>query len=214
MGLLLELFNKYGTDKGDYDQAHRYDIMYENLMEHRRREVTAVLEIGLGGEGWTPATGASAKAWLDYFPNAQVTIIENSTSIVDAFTQKFKHPRLTVVVAEQQDEQWSELFKNNHFDFIIDDGSHVPEHQLATFENTFRKLKSHGIYFIEDTHCNFHPNFNPDNYDKLYPRLFDLVMIQQMLSTGTGDFYKASKGNSFNIFAFHLYKSVIAFEKA
>jgi len=46
-------------------------------------------------------------------------------------------------------------------DIIIDDGSHVPEHQINTFNFLFDKmLKNGGIYIIEDIECNY---WNPKN---------------------------------------------------
>src|SRR5262249_19201573 len=40
--------------------------------------------------------------------------------------------------------------KGIEFDLIIDDGSHRPDHQQITFGFFFKKLKTGGLYFIED----------------------------------------------------------------
>ena len=42
------------------------------------------------------------------------------------------------------------------FDIIIDDGSHVASHQIASFNSLFHKaLQENGTYFIEDLEGNY-----------------------------------------------------------
>jgi len=39
--------------------------------------------------------------------------------------------------------------------FINDDGSHIPEHQLLTFNTLFPKLEVGGVYIIEDIETSY-----------------------------------------------------------
>ena len=39
--------------------------------------------------------------------------------------------------------------------FICDDGSHVPEHQLLTFNTLFSRLEIGGVYVIEDIETSY-----------------------------------------------------------
>ena len=48
-------------------------------------------------------------------------------------------------------------------DIIIDDASHIPDHQLKTFLQTFSILKSKGIYVIEE--LDIFQSF-PESYNK------------------------------------------------
>jgi hypothetical protein len=41
-------------------------------------------------------------------------------------------------------------FKNNEFDYILDDGHHYQEHQQKSLGILFKYLKSGGLYIIED----------------------------------------------------------------
>ena len=43
------------------------------------------------------------------------------------------------------------------FDIVIDDGSHVQQHMVATFLMLFPAVKQGGVYIIEDTHTNYFP---------------------------------------------------------
>ena len=49
------------------------------------------------------------------------------------------------------------LRKTALFDIVIDDGSHVQGHMVATFVNLFDRVAEGGVYIIEDTHTNFSP---------------------------------------------------------
>jgi hypothetical protein len=42
-------------------------------------------------------------------------------------------------------------------DIIVDDGSHVNEHIIKTFNHLFPLLKKGGIYVIEDLQCSYWP---------------------------------------------------------
>lgn len=205
---LDELAIKYGTDKCSTN--HNYTRMYEQFMETSRLQVSRILEIGLGN-------GASARMWKDYFPNALIYIIENfGEENKKIWNNAIINERNIYVIRGSQDDYktWEEVPEN--LDFVIDDGSHVPEHQISSINLGFDKLKSGGVWFIEDTHCNFHTNYSYQ--DKLYPWLYDLIVKQQIPQITTeGDFYKIRhmlESLSKDILAFHLYKSIIALEKA
>ena len=51
------------------------------------------------------------------------------------------------------------------FDIIVDDGSHVPWHQIFTFETIFKTwLKPGGIYVIEDIETSYWNSHNAKIY--------------------------------------------------
>jgi hypothetical protein len=206
--MLNNLAIQYGTDKSSI--THNYTKMYEQFMNQDRLEVLKVLEIGLGN-------GASARMWKDYFPNATIYVIENfgdeNKNIWNGTT--IHEDRIIIINGSQDDfNTWNKVPYN--LDFVIDDGSHIPEHQITSVNLGFEKLKSGGVWFIEDTHCNFHRNYS--DKDKIYPWLYGLIVQQQIPEITTeGDFYKIRnilQGLNKDIIAFHLYKSVIALEKA
>jgi hypothetical protein len=46
------------------------------------------------------------------------------------------------------------------FDIIIDDGSHIPVHQIKSFEVLFHDgLKDKGVYICEDCHSSYWPRY-------------------------------------------------------
>lgn len=85
--------------------------------------------------------------WKSFFPFAKIF----SLDIFDkSFLQK---KRIKIFKGSQIDIDFLEDVCNQAgpFDIIIDDGSHVNEHLIKSFEFLFSKLKTEGIYVIEDT---------------------------------------------------------------
>jgi len=151
---LCELATTFGTDKCNF---HHYTPHYHEMFKDRRNEVRKVLEIGIGdpasmadpsGKPYQP--GASLRMWRDYFPNATILGLDNNRSLL------FYEERIWTRYADQGDENsirtailslsgWT-----FGFDLIVDDGSHVPEHQVNTAKLLVPLLAPHGIYVIED----------------------------------------------------------------
>lgn len=161
-GTLTEIANKYGTDKGTVGPSvkwggNNYTDIFEAYLERKRNSALVILEIGLGvkGDNWEAiivhgrnSGGASLKMWYDYFPKARILGIDiNECSYLD-------NDRITTYVADQGNLQDLERFLNeaevSQFDLVIDDGSHRPDDQQLSFSYLFRKLKSGGLYFIEN----------------------------------------------------------------
>ncbi|MFZ2197319.1 MAG: hypothetical protein WAV13_06290 [Thermodesulfovibrionales bacterium] len=159
---LTELANLYGTDKGTTGPssrwgAHNYTDIYEAYLGNYRQSPVVLLEIGLGvtGDRWNSPIvhgrntgGASLKMWHDYFPKAKIYGIDINECLY------LENSRTRTFVADQgrvEDlDAFVEATGGTDFDIIIDDGSHRPDHQQISFSYFFRKLKSGGLYFIED----------------------------------------------------------------
>jgi hypothetical protein len=139
--------NDSGSDKGtamEGWEAHGYTPYYEQWFEPIREEPLRLLEIGVC-DPRNP--GASVNGWYEYFPNAQLFGFD----IVDA--TRFDNDRITTFKGDQSREQDLSRFIEEHgsgFDIIIDDGSHVDQHQQASLGFLFDHLKPHGQYIIED----------------------------------------------------------------
>jgi len=128
-------------------------------------------------------------------------------------------PGVVGILGDQSDEEtWSTV--GTHFDFIIDDGSHIPTHQIKSMSDNFWRLRSGGFWIIEDTHCMFHTLFNLTKSRFLYEWLGKLCLDQQMNGSEAGNFFKAVKTleneNSLEgmIYGIRSYKSLMVFERA
>jgi len=154
--MLKELFDKYGCDKGT--GRHHYYKEYEPYMKPVREELLGrgpstndpinILEIGT-------FKGASTRAFHEYFPKANIYVIDlfdripsKDVTILRKDRVRFIESNSTVrSLPNKIKKAWGTDIK---FDFIIDDGAHWPEANRLTFENTIEFLKPDGTYFVED----------------------------------------------------------------
>lgn len=135
---LQQIGLKYGTDKATH---HKFLNFYELKLKNLRYEKINILEIGF-------LKGNSIKTWIDFFENG----IIHSIDILDI---DFKHDRFKYNKISQDSYELKNMFENNFFDIIIDDGSHMTSHQLKSLELLWDKLKPSGHYIIEDLHTSF-----------------------------------------------------------
>lgn len=157
---LCELFYKYSSDKCP-QVAHSYSPHYYDLLKYGKESFAYVLEIGIGndelmkplyGDGYQ--IGASLKAWRDFFPNAKIYGLDIRKDVF------FSDERIECVYTDQSSSKElnktiSKIKKSNKnkellFDLIIDDGSHIPEHMILSFETLGCYVKKGGYYIIED----------------------------------------------------------------
>ena len=142
--MLESLFNKYQCDKS---KKHKYHLIYEPYFEKKRYDEINILEVGT-------FKGASASAFRDYFPNANIYTIdifvrtqpEDLSILQDKRVHWLKHDTMNAGLPYAIQDAWGDI----EFDFIIDDGAHWPMANLLTLKNCIRFLKEKGVYFIED----------------------------------------------------------------
>ena len=163
--VLYKIWQKYPTDKCK-NIGHDYIPSYEGMFFPIRNDVKNVLEIGTGCLAHEYAmkkgvsnynNGNSMRMWRDYFPNANIYAI-------DIFKEGmiYDEERITTFVADQSSFENLEYIKNkigDKLDIIIDDGSHIGQHQIFSFINLEKSLSDIGIYVIEDVQPDYIEQF-------------------------------------------------------
>lgn len=148
---------KYALDKNVSTYCHDYIPNYTMLFQDLRFQAKRVLEIGIGvvehGQmsgvlhlGYQ--TGNSLRCWRDYFLYADVFG-------VDIYPSGMKNEdRITTFVADQSSKEDMKRVMETiggPCDVIIDDGSHLLNHQVATFMYLSEYVNPNGgVYVIED----------------------------------------------------------------
>jgi hypothetical protein len=132
-----------GTDKASSD--HDYLSFYERFFEKLRGEPIKILEVGV-------LNGASLKLWENYFPQATVIGAD-----IDPTVSRFETDRTRIEILDQSNIQnLVDLgIKHGPFDIIIEDGSHLWEHQMTSLKALFPFLRNRGYYVVEDLQTNF-----------------------------------------------------------
>ncbi|MEX2739904.1 class I SAM-dependent methyltransferase [Rhizobium mongolense] len=139
---------EYGTDKAS--SHHNYTEIYERVFSPVRETTKGLIEIGIGGVNYKGVAGSSLKMWASYFTNAQVVGVD-----IDPTAEKDYGERISVVIGDQTRKSVLDKALNAlpSVDVIIDDGSHINNLTVATFEYLWPRLRPGGIYVIEDTVC-------------------------------------------------------------
>jgi hypothetical protein len=156
---LCDLFYKYKSDKCP-SIFHSYSPIYYDLFKEYKNNYKFILEVGVGtNEIMKPISGidyqigSSLKSWRDFFPNSMVFGLDIDNRVL------FEEERIKCFFTDQSKQESLEntiyninsyIGKNIEYDFIIDDGSHVVDHMILTFNTLKKYLKSGGIYVIED----------------------------------------------------------------
>jgi demethylmacrocin O-methyltransferase len=167
------LATKYGSDKwGPHGYTKHYDAHFARF----RHKAINLLEIGIGGYDDPTKGGASLRMWHDYFPAGRVFAL-------DIFDKRLQlSDRVKIYQGSQADAQVLRcIFEDaGGFDIIIDDGSHINAHVIASFEVLFPLLNSGGLYVVEDTQTSYWPALggssdDPDSLNTIMGFFKDLV---------------------------------------
>ncbi len=152
MSILDEIAKKYGTDKSS--EVHNYCVKYEKYLPFKRDEHLNILEIGV-------LNGESLKMWKEYFYNSHIVGID-----INPECKKYEEQRVSVEIGSQVDGNFlSRLWQQyGPFDMILDDGSHMNEHVIYSFEHLFGSVKSGGVYIVEDVCTTYWENYGGKRY--------------------------------------------------
>lgn len=183
-----------------------YFDVYERHLSKFVDKAPKILEIGVLG-------GGSIELWLKYFgEGTQVIGVD-----IDPRCLEYKYNGNAQVIMGDQNspEFWDEfLDKHTGFDIIIDDGSHIMEHQVLTLQKTFPHLKEGGTYICEDTHTSYWPRWNGE-YDKKgtfldYTKYLSDIMNQQHFQQ---KMEPAVLKTFENLYSMSFYNSMVVLEK-
>lgn len=170
---LDDLFINFNCDKGSYFLqgkekilSHNYSIFYEKYLKDLKEKKFNLLELG-------SHEGKSLASFYFYFSNA-VMIGAN----INPFQMKFASKRITELYVDVSSKEILTSLSNHleyELDVVIDDASHNLRDIIITLPIFFKKLKSRGIYIIEDIN-----QFNV--FKELNPYLNELTPLEILQS--------------------------------
>ena len=151
---LVKLALLFGSDKESVPDKYggqHYAGHYEHHFNALRRRRLRVLEIGVGGYAEDGTGGNSLRMWKSYFRHSRIFGVDiQDKSHVD-------EKRIRTFRGDQTDAGFLQrvVAEMGGVDIVVDDGSHVSEHVVASFHVLFPLLAPNGIYVVEDTQTSY-----------------------------------------------------------
>jgi hypothetical protein len=139
---LRTYFDSHNEGPGIWKWNHYFDI-YHKHFSHLRGGDVRVLEIGI-------YSGGSLGMWKDYFgPRCQVYGVD-----IEPACKAYESDSIKVFIGDQADRNFWKGFKQevDAVDIVIDDGGHLAEQQIVTFEELLPHIRPRGVYLCEDLH--------------------------------------------------------------
>ena len=216
MSSLADLFAK-GTGQR-CDKWQHYIEIYERYFSKFVGTKCTYLELGV-------AKGGSLQLMQDYLgTEARIIGVD-----IDPECEKLREEGREIYIGDQSDDTLLDALTQNcaPFDIILDDGSHIPDHQIQSFMRLFPLLKEGGVYVVEDLHTAFWYGYQDSRFglnfydfakglaDKLSLYHVDhrlIVRYKQPREERTG-YVAINNFATTDIFGIHFYDSIAVFEK-
>jgi hypothetical protein len=139
---LKSYFNSHLEGRGITKWTHYFDIYELHLRKFVGNEVH-IVEVGV-------FSGGSMDMWHSYF-GRHCTVYGID---IREECKAYENERTRIFIGDQGDKNFWKSFleKVPRIDVVIDDGSHLPEHQIITLEELLPMLRPGGVYICEDVH--------------------------------------------------------------
>ena len=175
MSTLDDLAKSLGTDKSS--EIHNYCDKYEKYLPFNRYDELNILEIGV-------LDGKSLLTWKEFYYRSNILGID-----INPDCKKYEEERIKVEIGSQADNVFLLDIMRDYgsFDFILDDGSHMNEHVIYSFEHLFESIKSGGVYAIEDIGTSYWEDYGggfrkPHTSVEYFKRLADDVNFRGVIN--------------------------------
>ena len=152
-GSLHNIGAHYCTDKAQANRTAEtsYLQIYEMYFQRFKETPIDIVEIGV-------RRGESINTWNKYFSNANNIY---GIDIADTWWESLLMEHIHYVKGDATEPAiLDKLPPAQEFDIIIDDGSHINEQIIKSFKIFYPRLKSGGIYVIEDLYNSYGDRFS------------------------------------------------------
>ena len=191
-------------------QSHKWENyfdVYDKIFLPYLGTHPKVLEIGC-------AHGGSLELWTKYFDNDLDLYGVDINK--DFLGYKFDGVEVDYSCVDQgSQEHWDAYLKDGRtFDIIIDDGSHIMDHQILTAINLFPKLNNGGMFVIEDTHTSYWKDWEgglqkQGTFIEFCKHLIDLIHAPHINQSAPPQLAKAFK----DLKSVEFYNSIVVLRK-
>lgn len=201
MGLWSDFLSNQGPPVHKW--AHYFPIYERHLTRFVNRPCT-MLEIGFG-------SGGSCRMWERFLgPLARIVTVD----IREECLRVDVGERIAVRIGDQSDPAFLARLHEEFgpFDVVLDDGSHVMAHVMASFGFLYPRMSPDGVYLVEDLHTAYH-----DTYGGGLRREGTFIehakgLIDELHAGWTGGALKPTEFTRTTL-SLHVYDSVVVLER-
>jgi len=200
----LNLWSSFLTNDGRliHKWKHYFPIYERHFREFVYKPVTFI-EIGCG-------RGGSLQMWKRYFgPHARIVGID-----ILPECKEFEEDQIEIRIGAQQDLQFLEnvIAEFGAPDIVLDDGSHVMSHVIASFQFLYPRVAKNGVYMVEDLHTAYWEEYEgglrkPTTFIELSKNLLDELNADHSRGALVPTEFTQTT------LSMHFYDSVVVFEK-
>jgi len=199
------MFHKYflnNSGKRIHKWLHYFDI-YERHLESFKDKSPTILEIGVFG-------GGSLEMWKYCFgKNTKVIGLD-----IKSGCKQHEQKDIEIFIGSQDDQNIiNNIFtKYPSIDIVVDDGSHIMNHMIKSFNLIYPKINDNGVYIVEDTHTCYLKEYggglgNPGTFIEFAKKKID--EINAVHTKGKINLTNFTKSTDYISF----YDSVVVFQK-
>lgn len=182
--------------------VHYFDI-YERHLARFRGKSPVMLEIGVMG-------GGSLAMWKEYFgPGTRIIGLD-----INPECKAHEAQDIEVFIGSQDDPALIDAIfaKYPEVDIVLDDGSHIMKHMIASFELIYNRVKPNGVYMVEDTHTCYWEEYGGgvrregSFMEFVKHKLDEINAVHARDALPVSEFTRSTEGIS-------CYDSIVAFER-
>jgi len=186
------------------DKWQHYFEIYDRHFSRYRGTDVHIVEFGV-------SQGGSIKMWKDYFgPNCKIYGVD-----INPNCAQFEEENVKVFIGDQEDREFLSFLSTEipRIDILIDDGGHMMNQQINTFEELFYKIESDGVYLCEDMHTSYWDDFGggyrkAGSFIEYSKNFIDYINAWHFKNnpSGVNEFTRS-------VHSLHYYDSVLVIEK-
>jgi cephalosporin hydroxylase len=200
----VSLWSEFLNHKGRpiHKWLHYFTAYERHFARFVNRPLT-IVEIGCG-------QGGSLQMWKKYFgPQAQIVGLD-----INAGCKAYEEDNIAVRIGDQCDTAFLAMVLEEFGtpDIVLDDGSHIMSHIVATFRYLFPRTAPDGVYMVEDLHTAYWDEYQgglrrPGSFIELCKDLVD--ELNANWARGVLEPTEFSRTTQ----SMHFYDSLVAFER-
>jgi hypothetical protein len=182
---------------------HYFEVYHRHFEQFRGKPIT-MLEIGV-------YHGGSLQMWKDYFgPQAHIIGVDVNPDCHDV-----SEDQIDIRIGDQADRKFltSLLDEFGPFDIVLDDGGHMMDQQLISFEELYPNIKPDGVYLCEDLHTSYWKEYGGGHQKTGTFMEFTKGLIDQLNAFHSREERLEVNDYTRSTHSMHYYDSILVIEK-